>query len=102
MFNSRRSRSITRATAGSAATFWTKAHNSGWAFEIDGINYLDVRDAISSIEGVDTGSAAASANAKKNALEQKAQLDIYNAAIYNAAVFEANSKAALLKAKSGG
>lgn len=27
-------------------------HNAGWTFEIDGINYLDVRDAVSSIEGV--------------------------------------------------
>lgn len=77
-------------------------HNSGWSFEIDAINYLDVRDAISSIEGIDTGSAAASSAAKKKALEQKAQLDLYNAAIYDKAVFEANSKAALLKAKAGG
>jgi hypothetical protein len=77
-------------------------HNSGWAFEIDGINYLDVRDAISSIEGVDTGSAAASAAAKALATAQQAAIDAYNAVIYNAGVLEANAKAALLKAKSGG
>lgn len=78
-------------------------HNAGWSFEIDAINYLDVRDAVTTIEEADTaGAAVAASNAKAKAKAQQEQIDAYNAAVYNQAVLEANKKAALLAAKANG
>lgn len=75
-------------------------HNAGWAFEIDAINYLDVRDSVTANE--DPIAAAGTALVQAKIAAQTAAIEAYNAAAYSAAVIEAKIKAALLEQKAGG
>lgn len=70
-------------------------HNAGWGFEIDGINYLDVRDAVSTIDGTSTEAAAKAAAAKAAAEAQKKKEEAIQAATYQAAILEKNKQLAL-------